>query len=190
MINGFQLLETYFPDEKVNVESFEEKMGFALPPLYKLFVKTFRLGKKMKGEEFFDPKEQHKFEFNMPVYEPLMNDEKKYFELLNFYSIDEAYEKWNAWGENEICNWTQYKFLDIGSIFPGGNLCVGTSMNEIDIIYQVFWDFPAQPMKIADNIFEFTKGLVIQDATGVYYDYPISNFYKKYGEDFWRVREE
>jgi hypothetical protein len=191
MLRGFQLLETYLPNEKVDVEEIEKKLGFSLPPMYKLFVKTYRLGKNSFKEEFFlNPTWNAKYTVSVPLYEPLENDERWFLSLPYFDSIDDVCDFWLEYKKGER-EWMEYRFLRISGIDRGGGIYVGTTPQDLDIIYQVVWDDEDYYMKLADNIFEFIKGFVLRERKSKLSDgYLPSQLYKNYGEDIWRVREE
>ena len=88
--------------------------------MYKLFVKTFRLGKNsFKEEYFFNHTWQEKWPFNGNLYEPLENDERWFLSLPYFDSIEEVCNDWVEYKKEER-EWVEYGFLRISGIGRGG----------------------------------------------------------------------
>ncbi len=191
MQRGFELLETRKFGESLNVEEVEKQFGFTLPPFYRLFIETFETGtKSLKSECFFNPKRNEKYILTAPLFEPLKDNEKWFLSISSFFSIQEIFNDWNSYLKNEK-EWDEFKFLRISDIGQGGGLFVSTRPVDVDVIYQVVWDWEEPYFKVADNIFEFIKGFTLPPATNpLPENYETSQLYKNYGEDFWRVREE
>lgn len=191
MERGFELLKTRKFGESFNLEEIEKQFGFVFPPFYRLFIETFETGKQsFKSEYFLNPKRNEKYILNAPLFEPLKDNEKWFLSISGFFSIQEIYNDWNNYLKNEK-EWEEFRFLRISDIGQGGGLFVSTRPEDLDVIYQVVWDWDEPYFRVADNIFEFIKGLTLPLATNPLPDnYDTSKLYKNYGEDFWRVREE
>ena len=191
MLHGFQLLKTRRPDENINLSKIESDFGFSLPPLFKIFLSTFQLGKNnvLKTEKYLHPRLGDYFICSAPLYFPLKDNNKWFLSVSYFESIEQILNDWKSYSKNEK-EWTEYGFLRIAGIGQGGGLFVGTRSDTKDAIYQVVWDWEEPYMKVAENIFEFIKGFVhTSDSLILREEYSQSQLYKNWDEDFWRIRE-
>lgn len=191
MRKGFQLIRTRELSDKIKITEIEHQLGFTLPPIYKFFIEHFKTGKGSFVNDFFlNPKLNENYIFNAPLYEPLKDNEKWFLSVSYFDDIDKVANDWKSY----LCHereWSEFKFLRIADIGQGGGLFVSTRREDLDVIYQVVWDWEEPYFKVADNIFELVKGFVLPEIKGIIADnYDTSQLYKNYGEDFWRVREE
>lgn len=191
MKRGFELIRTRELTDKIIITEKENQLGFTLPPLYKFFIEHFQTGKGSFINDFFlNPKRNENYIINTPLYEPLKDNEKWFLSISYFNDIDKVVNDWKSF----LCHekeWSEFKFLRIADIGQGGGLFVSTRKEDLDVVYQVVWDWEEPYFKVADNIFELVKGFVMCDIKGVIADnYNTSQLYKKFGEDFWRVREE
>jgi len=191
MKRGFELVKTRKLINKIDFLEIESKLGYSLPPLYKLFIQNFETGKNsFVNDLFLNPKRNENYILNAPLYEPLKDNEKWFLSISYFDDINKVVNDWGSY----LCNekeWDDFKFLRIADIGQGGGLFVSTRKEDLDVIYQVVWDWDEPYFKVADNIFELIKGFVLTDVSGdIADDYNTSQLYKNYGEDFWRVREE
>lgn len=191
MKRGFQLIKTRQLSDKLNIAEIENQLGFSLPPLYKFFNENFETGKSsFMNEYFFNPKRNENYILNAPLYEPLKDSEKWFLSISYFDDLNQVFNSWKSYLRYEK-EWLEYKFLKIGDIGQGGGLFVSTRPEDLDVIYQVVWDWEEPYFKVADNIFELIRGFVLPDISGVLTDnYNVSQLYRNYGEDFWRIRED
>ncbi|MFC3812135.1 SMI1/KNR4 family protein [Lacihabitans lacunae] len=191
MRKGFELIRTRELTDKINITETEKQLGFSLPPLYKFYIEHFKTGKGSFFNDFFlNSKRNEKYLLNTPLYEPLKDNEKWFLSISYFDDIDKVANDWKSY----LCHekeWSKFKFLRIADIGQGGGLFVSTKNEDLDVIYQVVWDWEEPYFKVADNIFELVKSFVLPDIKGILADnYHASKLYKNYEEDFWRVREE
>lgn len=191
MKRGFQLIKTRQLTNKAAIAEAENELGFFLPPLYKLFIEYFETGKGSFVNDFFlNPKRNENYILNVPLYEPLKDNEKWFLSVSNFDNIDKVVNDWKSYLRYEK-EWMEFNFLRIADIGQGGGLFISTKNDDLDVIYQVVWDFKEQYFKVADNIFDLVRGFVMQDINEFIADnYKVSQLYKNYGDDFWRIREE
>lgn len=191
MRTGFQLIKTRLVSDKPNIAEIEVNLGFALPPLYKLFLENFETGKNsFINDIFFNTKRGENYLLNVPLYEPLKDNEKWFLSVSHFENIEQVADDWKSY----LCHekeWLEYKFLKIADIGQGGGLFVSTRKEDLDVIYQVVWDWEEPYYKVADNIFDMIKGFILPDLRGDIADgYQASQLYKNYGEDFWRIKQD
>jgi hypothetical protein len=190
MKRGFELLKTKNQNEKINFSDYEDKFGFLLPPLFKLFMETFYTGdRSFNWEYFYNPKWNENYVLNAPLYEPLKDDEKLFLSISGVKDLDVIFDEWNSFLKYEK-EWSDFNFLQIASIGQGGGLFVSTRNEDKDVIYQVIWDGDEPYYKVTDNIFELIRGLVLPEITNLLPDgYSVNQLYKKYGDNFWSVDE-
>jgi hypothetical protein len=187
MEKGFQLLKTRDIRETVVISQLENKFQISLPPLYRLFCQVFDAG-KFKVEEYLHPTLKEKFMCSGTYYFPKGLGENN-IGITTLYSVDMVFENritGEGYGDEDL----ERGLIRIADIGLGGGLFLATHQSEVDNIILSIWDRDPVYEKLTDNIFEFVRGLVLapvkeSDLMGVSY----SQFYKNWGEDFWRVRE-
>ena len=191
MKRGFELIKTRQFSDKVKITEIENQLGFTLPPLYRFFIDHFETGSKnsFKCEMYYDNNLKEYYYATGVVFEPLKDNEKWFLSVSNF---DDIYKVANDW-KSFLCHekeWIKFKFLKIADIGQGGGLFVSTRKEDFDVIYQVVWDWEEPYFKVADNIFELMRGFVEYIPETLQTGVKKTQLYKKYGEDFWRIREE
>jgi len=189
MTNGFELLKTRKIDNQLNISEFENKFGFSMPPLFKMFISTFELGPDtFKREMFLNPLRDEKYIISAPLYYPLQDDEKWFLSISNFDNIEKIYQDWNSFVKNEK-EWLEYGFLRIADIGQGGGLFIGTRPENVDQIFQVVWDREENYFKVTESIFELVRGFELTEVDEILPDgFLKSQLYKNFGEDFWRIK--
>jgi hypothetical protein len=181
MRKGFELLKTNKENELNNIEVLEKNYGIEIPTLYKVFISNFLVGENSISYEMF--------------HHPTFNDEryasyyifslKPEIDFSGFNSVENS-----ILFSKEIEDKENVDYLTIGHCSIGGIL-LGLKNDKKDMIYYYDPDvYPYTHTKIADNIFGFVGGLeeVLQSEEyleGVKF----SQFYKNWGEDFWRIKE-
>lgn len=190
LVGGFQLLKTRKVEEKIDLQKIEDQFGFSLPPLYRLFVSTFHLGKgTFEREVFLNPLRNELYDFKAPLYYPLEADEKWFLSVSYFDTIEQIYMDWSTYMKKEK-EWMEYGFIRIAGIGQGGGLFIGTRPENVDVVFEVIWDFEEPYFKVADNILELMKGFTFTENNKPLADGFLSNqLYKQWDENFWRVRE-
>lgn len=191
MRKGFELIRTRELSNRIKTTEIEDKLGFSLPPLYKFFIELFEIGSKspFKCDMYYDNNLKEQYYATGVIYEPLKDNEKWFLSVSYFDDVDKVVNDWKSY----LCHereWSEFKFLRIAGIGQGGGLFVSTRSEDLDVIYQVVWDWEEPYFKVADNIFEFMKGFVEYMPETLQTGIKKSQLYKNYGEDFWRVREE
>ncbi|WP_276504382.1 SMI1/KNR4 family protein [Terrimonas pollutisoli] len=182
MKSSFNLLVSRNIDDGVGeIELLEKQFNFKLPPLYKLFAQSFYLGEKYIKREVFLSPTYHEY-FPCTTYNFYHNGEDIGFS--HFIEIQKAFSVYASGGLSD--------FLSDNMFFPiassdGNGLYLGTQTSSID---KIFWDRAdaMEPRMIANNIFEFVRGIQIKPASTLYGDVLFSQLYKIWDEDFWRVK--
>lgn len=188
MKKGFEVIKTRPINENVNIGILEEEYSIKLPMLYRVFCQYFQGGDfasemyQVDGKQdlaycagtYYEPK--GKGDFNIGI--------------TSIYTLQEVFDKRAklfGYGDEDI----ERGLLRIADIGMGGGLFVGTMGDENDKIILCIWDNDPPYEIIADNIFHFIQGLVMDNIPedeliqGVQH----SDLYKNWGEDFWRVKE-
>jgi hypothetical protein len=191
---GFDLFKTRTVNDEVSFDHLEKKIGFKIPPLFKLYHQTFKVDIQQK-DFFYDLNgekrlflSQNYFELGLKnaginkfvSYEVLVN----YDELLNNYlKYNVPNDEINFFYERRllpICNSDRYNR-------NGGGIGVGTQEGEVDKIILIKDASKNESLIIADNIFSFVKGM---SSFVAWEDVDTNLLYKNWGEDFWRIRDE
>jgi hypothetical protein len=179
---GFDLLKTRSLSEQLDIAALEKKCGILLPKMYRLFAETFYLGKEyMQIDKYYS----NKFKENYNIYSyNHTNDEIGFSE---FIDLESAFNVYSSGGLSDQDYRNEYFPIADASL---GGLFVGTR-NDAD---KIIWDTKRLDNKyevVADNIFEFVRGLEVKKISGgtAHYQFDYSKLYKNWGEDFWRLRE-
>jgi hypothetical protein len=187
MEKGFQLIRTRDIREIIDVSRLENEYQVSFPPLYKLFCQLFDAG-EFKVEEYLHPTLKEKLICSGTYYFPKGLGENN-IGITSLYSVDMVLKKrLNVEGyTDEDLDRGLIRIADIGL---GGGLFLATRQSEVDNIVLSIWDRDPVYEKLADNIFEFVRGLVLQPVKeSELVEIKYSQLYKNWGEDFWRVRE-
>lgn len=143
MRTGFQLLETRYLEEPINILAIEKKYSMTLPPLLKLFLETFKVG-KLSGHVLYFPNQEVGFDNFLPSIEDM---------IACSISPDEDEE------------FLEKKLIPIAtSGIHSGGICVGM-MGEFKDKIVLDTDYLDRFKVINDNIFEFVRGLKEYDPS-------------------------
>ncbi|RBL89993.1 hypothetical protein [Chitinophaga flava] len=190
MRSGFELFKTRKQEESIDIATLEQQYGIQLPPLYKLFVSTFHLDRKvLAGERYFDTTIQNYREAAMVAYYPLLNDPEKVLDISLMYDLEFNLIMWQNNYQREP-EWMDYGFFKITDIGMGGGLYVGTRDENKDKIFRIVWDWDEPYDEICDNIFELVRGLTLvydpNDPPHGITSY--DQLYKNWGDEYWQIR--
>jgi len=184
MRKGFELLKTRELDNPLDIKKLEKKYHISIPPLLSIFCETFNLGEEnMRAEKYLSFEgEQSDLQYCAGyIYEPNKEVMFSYFLPLDF-----ALSNMDSTDE-----WVENQYIPFGTSAFSGGIVIGTKPHERDHVIFEDPDGLAQYTKIADNIFEFVRGLVAKPSAEdelVLYDATFGQLYQNWGEDFWRVR--
>ncbi|SNQ45035.1 hypothetical protein [Cellulophaga lytica] len=182
MKNGFEFIENRPLGEIIDFKKWEDKYQLVLPPIFKTFIENFKIESELKNIKFLDSDEDESqlgtIRFNNGNISILIS---------NFMSIKDIYTDWKGGGEFE--EWEKYGIIRIGHLGEsgGGGICIGNTDRNKDEIWQLNWDTPEYNRKIANNIFEFVRGLsfTTEFSNLDRIDYP--KLYKKWGDSHWKL---
>lgn len=184
MKSGFQLLRTRGLDESIDIDRLEKQYQLKLPPKYRLFCETFILGdESLMFDQYTASGNANDLRHcSFYVYAP--NTEVRF---AGFNTPENAFE----YSQN-VDEWIDKKYLPIGHVGFNGAIVVGTQASDQDKIFLHDFDSSPEYTVLADDIFQFMKGVVLEPIPeedligGAKY----STLYKNWGEDFWRVRSK
>lgn len=183
ILSGFDVFRTRNLENGINLS--EELDN--LPPLYKLFISTFHIGrKKLDIDGCFLPQTKHVVGILDQVYLPMPD----LLVVEDFFSIDEARVALeSAYGNDDSIH--QEGYWPIAECALNIIMLVGTKQENLDQIFienfSLFSDGSRYKF-VSNNIFEFVRGMVFVEFERIGYgigDY--GELYKKWGEKFWRV---
>lgn len=174
--------------DKPNIGFLEKTLGLELPMMYKLFIETFKVGDgKVECDSFLNPHNNKIVPCVSIIFLPLEGGRELFFN--GFFDMEELIRDWNNYTATSE-EWLKYGLLRIGDIGVGGGLFLGTKDSMIDKIYRVVWDWDEDYEFIANNIWEYSRGLGIKEDFSNMGYYTYSQLYKNWGEDFWRVKNK
>lgn len=182
MKKGFDFLKTNFGQETYDLSSIVQ-----LPKLYRLFVDTYEVSSKcLKKDGILD--EDGDFESIGSIKINTSNNHNAIY-LNDFIDSSEILEQWDILKE-EI-EWREHKLLRIALLGQAGfgGLYLGCGDHNADEIWIYNADDDPQFTKLNDNIFEFMKRLVFSTDFSNLEKEKYKSLYKKWGENFWRVKE-
>jgi hypothetical protein len=183
---GFELFKTRNLNEKLDISGFEQNSQKKLPKLYRIFIETFIFEKSFFRRDctLKDPENNTERDFMLQKYLPREGD----FTVDEFLSLDRIIENLQSSTVHDDAVHPS-DLLKIATTSMNQSILVGIGTHNQDKIYWGRPDLQPQYIELADNIFEFIRGIVLvpieeQNLFG----YKYSQLYKNWGEDFWSVR--
>ena len=182
MKRGFELLPIRQIKDSIDIGKIEADYSIKLPPLYRIFVETFVLGEDLIRSDKYMSSNGSLFHASYFVYE--INKEMMFG---GFNDLDKTLSL-----KDEVEEWSSNGYLPIGYCGFNGGIVLGTEGDKADQIILHDFDGETEFTQIADNIFEFVRGLVLEsvDENHLKDNAKFDQLYKNWGEDFWRVRGE
>lgn len=161
----------FFRKNSKGLSKLEIRCNFFLPPIYRSFISEFET---ING----DVLKLSSGELVTLTYYRFLDKAGKDLAFENFTNIEDSIKN-----RNNTEEWIENKVMPISDHSHGGTILVGYSPENMD---NLFFEHDEGLELIADNIYDFLGGLdfvVNQDFS----DKPI---YKKWGENFWRIKEK
>lgn len=182
MRRGFELLTTRQIKGSIDIGKIEAEYSVKLPPLYRIFVETFVLGEDLIKSDKYISSNGSLFHASYFIYE--INKEVMFGgfnDLDKTLSLKDEDEKWSSNG-----------YLPIGYCGFNGGIVLGTEGDKADKVILHDFDGEMEFTHLANNIFEFVRGLVLEpvDENHLKGDVKFEQLYRNWGENFWRVREQ
>ena len=159
------------------------KNSIDFPPIYRNFALAFELGMEaVKYEKFYyEPEDEYCF-FQFLVYK--MGDFEIAISYLdNLEDVEINFNEKNGYSDEDI----SMNLLKIGSLSEGGGVFVGRNSDSVDKVYINDWNAGGEAFIVSDDIFQFISGLFLVPEDELEYGVNVSQLYKRYEEDFYRV---
>lgn len=184
----FDLLRAHSDNTKVReqINVFEKVQNLKLPKMYRSLVSIYDLS--LIGTEgvlsYYDVTHDAKLQ----LYE-VKNRVDENISIEQWYSIDEIIAKTQALYSDNIS--IKENYLAIGESFDQGILLIGIAENNFDEIFLERAYSEPNIVRINSNVFEFIYDFeIIPMEDYLPNEKKLSDIYKKWGEDFWRISEE
>jgi hypothetical protein len=182
-------------DVSEQVISFENFCHYKLPPLYKTFYKTYYLGEDtFLNREYYLYDSKRKLLVSQSVVVLQKRDSLPELEqIFDLDTIKIVLDNYSNDGTYEIgidSSLSDKKLLPIMKHDNAMLIAVGYGLENQDEIYLYNTDKSDEEgrfVKLADDIFEYLRGVMVCDDPDTSELY--SKLYKKWNEDFWRVKE-
>jgi len=163
--------------------------GQPLPPIFKLFNCIYEI-------DSFENVEINKYEFtkgelvefDIATYH-FSNPSIHIYQFFSIEKIDEMIPKLFDINDELDNNLLALNLIPIAISSSNQLLMLGMGVNNMDkIFYETKWNNNRLEL-IADNIFDFFRGIELEPQTNKWLP-NLNQLYRNWGEDFWRVREE
>lgn len=162
-----------FRRTELRIEDIESTYGFSLPPVFRSFILTFD---DLRGDIYRDPDGTLQTLTYFEYHARLLNGRNLMFEdFMEVESMFKYCKNSDVWEENGA--------IPITSHSHGGTILLGISGEKTD---NLFFEHGNGLQFIEENVYSFVKHLY----RVLSYNGDTSRLYKKWGEDFWRVRED
>lgn len=197
-ISPFPILE--FRTHKLDLKSYEKKLGFSFPPVYGSFISNFK--PELKGHYVYVPRTSHEKKFIDSDYRKIsiiayssenqgeLTAEDDELAFMSFKSMESMLT---------FCVPDEAGMEDLIFISDHGTsdaLLLGIGIENKDKIF-LYSEIREETVSlIAENIFDFLGSCQVVESHldkqyyGSIREVITTNLYKKWGEDFWRIREE
>lgn len=163
----------------------EEAYSLYLPNKFKSFCNYFNIGKDLFRKEYYFLERYNKL--SECSYISFPNDLN--FELSEFLDLSSIFEHYKlriGYGNEDYAN----NLIKIATINKGGALLIGFDSSNFDKIFVNLWDNDPCHHEIASDIFDFILKCEyrIYNESDLIDDSKYIDFYKKWNEEFWRIR--
>jgi hypothetical protein len=177
--------------EKVDFSELENLCGFLFPPMYKLFISSFIVGERnLQLEQYINERGD---KINYPPMGCVFQAHRGLESFNGFNNIEELI-KFNS--DYYLFVEEDASLIRIGSTNVSAiNILLGVGKENFDEIWVEDWDLgkcieDGSIIKIADNIFEFTRSLIKSEYNeeNLPIDSLYARLYKNWNEEYWQVR--
>lgn len=190
ILKGLEMFKSNLDFDTTDIHLFENYYNIEIPPLYKIFIQQFKVGRGMiKKVELLHPGSNKLLDIAQLVFKGKFSE---YIGLYDLYNIHESVEamKYSFDKKDEI---RSMNYAIIGECIDNNSLLVGTGKDNLDNIFlentNLFFD-NNRIVFVSPNIFEFVINLALTERE--YIGYGLDNYstlYKNWNEEFWRVHE-
>ncbi|WP_010517971.1 SMI1/KNR4 family protein [Croceivirga radicis] len=159
-----------YRSEVLSVQGLEDEHGFKLPPVYKSFITQFE---GVFGDVYMDSQE----ELQTLTYYEYYSEEGENLFFEDFLPVDNIFKY-----QSNSDSWVEHGVAPITEHSHGGTILLGIKENNLDKLY---FEYERGLVLIEENIYSFLRNLKFTFE----YSESKEKLYKKWGEDFWRVKE-
>jgi hypothetical protein len=176
---GFDALVPNTDGTEFDFDNFETSNGFKIPNSYKLFAELFKTGEGSLKHECVWKEEKG---LKSPLLHYGYQKDGVEFALIDFFTIKETL----AFASEAEKSKMMIQIMP--TIDRGGGVYIGIKEDNFGKVYVYWWDMCPAPIFLADDIFQFVKGItcIMWNQDNI----QPKQLYKNWGEDFWRIREE
>ncbi|WP_139062125.1 hypothetical protein [Ochrovirga pacifica] len=185
MMNNLVYSFLYSEKKDLDFSIIEKERGIVLPLSYKIFLNKYKVGDESLNKQSYLDED---IGFKLPLVSYQYKQNEFLLELDSFLSLETALD--DRPYDDPVLGDDGLNLIRIAySSFPsGGGVYLGLNRDNFGFIYRVDWDGDENTtaIKISNDLFQFLSILepvIIDDNL----DY--TNFYKNWGEDFWRKKE-
>jgi hypothetical protein len=177
---------SFFPAREQPYEQqviqFETEAGLKIPPLYKLFIENYAI-EDLSLPHYLIPSNNTLASFEQCKF--LLNDSVGLHKLL---TLKEILPSMKAIYPPKDKIWKKHLIMIADCAFQN-SLMVGTGPTNEDKIYIESLSNRKRITYVCDNIFTFFRNYKVNVFPEFLYPHKLSDLYKNWGEDFWRIRE-
>ena len=187
-MNALQIMSPRQPDNQIDWSKIEYE-NFTLPTIYKSFHNVYDVNTIRNFNYSYISKDDRRIKFG--DYDHLILEYLILESIYNPTELEEMLPKMLDLEDEIDQEVYQQEVIPIACTSGGHELLMlGIGKENADKVYY-FARYEEERLKlVADNIFEFFKDYYIKIDEFYLNGTPLSNLYRNWGEDFWRVRED
>ena len=167
--------------------SIEKELSLKLPPILSAFFQTFEFENSIKGELVYYKESISSLSSFMEGYFLFEEDIAFY----NFFQIEEIAKNMHIVYNKEDEIWDK-QVIAIAECAFQGFLLIGVGNTNKDEVYIEYATETPRITYLCGNILDFFRHYIVKpDAMSMQRNkFRLSQLYRNWGEDFWRVRED
>lgn len=184
MHKGFDAL--FSSDELVDIDALERKYETKLPESFKVFARSYKLGKNsLRKEPYWDEK-SNRF---IPLITYTIGEGEMSMGIDEFSWLEDSIAPMKAQLKQSNDRFSHLMQVAYTADGGGGGIFISLRESDFGHVYKVVWDTTDNdPIKVADDIFGFVSTLTPQLTDAEEFGINYEAVYKNWNEDFWRSR--
>lgn len=164
-----------------------------IPPYFKLFLNQFEIELDYIAENIVYFNEEKYYFSKLEMFNNEIVDGEEYYSIIDYiFSYHRLLEEVEKYKKKEE-NWNKLGLMQIGLMHSSDVLLIGVEKENQDQIWRYGQGMGIVTCKLNDNIFDFFSRLKLVIDEEALNEIGVNNaekFYRNWGEDFWRVRED
>lgn len=189
MKKGLEILESRNLNDQISFASLEASLEIKMPPLLKVFHKSFVIPKDT-GTKFYRNSIGELKPFISLKYQGYQKEYLGINEIVNFETLLRtplAYQEYNKYDktEGDLNNFYEYQLLPICNCEQysrnGGGIGIGTTGSDIDKVILLRHESDTNKEVIAENVFELIRGI----EEFLAWDVDLNKLCKSYNQEYW-----